>query len=495
MNGFCRCAAIGVVGVIATATATAPAVGAPVSTPAKPSDTLADSVGVNTNLSNGDSGYCANYSAVKQALQHLGARYIRGGGVTINTLVNPCTPSLAVHQAYGDLATNGRRLMLLSGGIDKGSPSGDANTYQMAYDSLASLYLRIDRAAGDPNLPGALNDTLDYAELIGPSKLVGIEGPNEYNANTYLQTVGQCGATQSWAASYPWRSRLRTWFGWLFDAVNARPAIANVPVVGPSFSKECDAAAFMHQGFAPSPGFDAGNMHLYPNPGLTWEARVEQVNALFQQMAGGDPIVVTETGYSAATQAGSGPVISEEGRAKMLPRVFLENLRRGYQRTFWYQLLDGEPTNPADPEAAFGLINSSLVRQPSYYAMRQLIAATTDPGAPYSPGPLSYELTGNQSGVRSMLLGRRDGSHILAVWRDELVYNPVTKTDIAVAPRTLGLNLGGAGTYDVATLAPSDPAFRTDAATATWTPLASGVTTANLSVSGEALLVRVTPHV
>lgn len=471
--------------VTVTALAPASAQAVPTPTPAGPADQFTDSLGVNTNLSNGDTAYCAQFGAVQSALDALGVRGVRGGMKTTNTATNACASNggRTIAQSYGDLATNNRKLMLLAGGIDKGAGIGDADTYAMATNSLSPLFQRVD-------LAGTLNDTLDYAEQIGAAKLAGIEGPNEYDGNAYLPTTGNCGKT---TAVYPWRSRLRTWIGWLYTAAKARAALSTVPVVGPTFAKGCNADGFMLNGFNATAGLDQGAMHLYhPGP---YEAALDRWEPTFRQIAGGDPLVATEVGYSSATSAsGGGPIVSEEARATYLPRVFLENYRRGIPRTYWYQLLDQSGSSTTSAEDAFGLVGNvggTFVRRPAFYALRQLALATADPGPAFSPQPLTYEVTGDLTGVRQVVLGRRDGSHILAVWRTDPVADPTTRADLTVTPRALGLQLGG-GTYDVATLRPSSASLRSDSAPVSWVPLASNATSASFSLAGDVLLLKIT---
>lgn len=480
-----RCSRMLFLGVALAGLLPAAAHAAPTPTPASPADRFTDSLGVNTNLSNGDTAYCAQFSAVQSALDALGVRGARGGMKTTNTATNTCPSNgnRTIAQSYADLATNRRTLMLLAGGIDTGAGVGDADTYAMATDSLSPLFQRVD-------LAGTLNDTLDYAEQIGAAKLAGIEGPNEYDGNAYVQTVGSCGQT---SATYPWRSRLRTWIGWLYTAVKARTALSSVPVVGPTFGRGCNAKAFMFNGFNATAGLDQGAMHLYsPGP---YEAALDTWEPTFRQIAGGDPLVATEVGYSSATGAsGGGPIVSEEARATYLPRVFLENYRRGIPRTYWYQLLDQSGSSTTSPEDAFGLVGNvggTLVRRPAFYALRQLALATADPGPAFSPQPLTYEVTGDLTGVRQVVLGRRDGSHILAVWRTDSVSDLTTRADLTVTPRALGLQLGG-GTYDVATLRPSSASLRSDSAPVSWVPLASSAASASFSLTGDVLLLKIT---
>ena len=68
--------------------------------------------------------------------------------------------------------------------------------------------------------------------------------------------------------------------------------------------------------------------------------------------------------------------------------------------------------------------------------MKDLLAATADPGPAFTPRPLHMRIDG-PADLRWLAFGKRDDSRFLIVWRDINVWNPSTKSDIAVAPASV----------------------------------------------------------
>ena len=67
-----------------------------------------------------------------------------------------------------------------------------------------------------------------------------------------------------------------------------------------------------------------------------------------------------------------------------------------------------------------------------------VLARAADDGPSFRPTGLEMRLTG--TGVKSMLLGRRDGTHILLLWRDVDGYDTATDQPITVTPVTATLS-------------------------------------------------------
>jgi hypothetical protein len=356
-------------------------------TQARESDAVVESIGVNTHLGYTDTPY-NNFPLVERRLKELGIRYIR------------------------DMVSQGR-------------PDVYARMRQLAADGI-----HLDVIAGDPlqrwNI-GTISQQLDLIQKELSSLVISIEGPNEYD----LQ------------GDPNWVSTLRTYTRELWEGVKARPKLASIPVVGPSIVTRADMAAAGDL----SAWEDYGNTHTYlsgdlPERESTWSGEL----AAAAKNSGSKPVQVTETGYHNAINSptsGHQPA-SEKAAAIYMPRLFLENFRRGSTaRSYSYELLD-QRNDPAksDLEAAFGLLRNDLSKKPAAVAIERLIGLLSDKGPSFTPSSLSYSVEGAPSTAQQLLLQKRDGTLYLVLWNRVSVWNVSTRTDIDPpdVPITVKLN-------------------------------------------------------
>jgi hypothetical protein len=156
-------------------------------------------------------------------------------------------------------------------------------------------------------------------------------------------------------------------------------------------------------------------------------------------VAGDRPAWVTETGYHTDLVGRSDqPPVSEEVAGRYIPRQYLENFRRGIARTYVYELVD-QRTGAPDGEQNFGLVRSDFTPKPAHTALGHLIALFADPGPAFVPGRLDYELRGRDDRTRDLLVQRRDGTFLLAVWQEDSLWD--TGTRAALDPPGLELVL------------------------------------------------------
>jgi hypothetical protein len=343
---------------------------------ARRADSVVESVGVNVHLGYSDSVY-DRFKRIRFELDRLGVRYIRDG-------------------------------------ISLGRPDLYARLGALARDGI-----RLDAIAGDPLRrygTGSLHQQVRLLTELGPGILASIEGPNEFDN----QGVSN------------WRPILRNYQRRLFQSVRRHASLHSIPVLGPSLV-DYDSRAELGD---ISAWTDEGNMHPYPGGERPDDDHIGEELELAAENTGTEPVQATETGYTNAVRAtsGQGPT-SERAAATYMPRLLLENFRRGITRTFIYQLVDTErDRNRNDTEAGFGLLRHDLTPKPAYAATRNLISLLADPGPGFAPGQLSYSVAGAPPDLHEVLLQQRDGSFYLALWRSQSVWDLDRRANERVQP-------------------------------------------------------------
>ncbi len=366
----------------ATAAALVPAGAGAAPVTARPADNFVDSIGVNTHLYYDDTDYYRQFGVVSQRLRELGVRHIRENLV-------PDRPDQ--YQRLNQLAAQGVKATLILG-----EPT--------------------DGAAGLAELTSILATKLN-------GSVAAIEGPNEWDLR----------------GSSNWMSTLAPYQAQLWSQVKGNPALAGLPVVGPSLGNTNSRATDI------SGSLEYGNIHSYPN-GEPPEWNLSSQLSTATAMSGSKPVMATETGYhNALGYSGGHRPASEAAQATYLPRLFLEYYRRGIVRTFSYELLDEFPDpSGAEPESRFGLLRNDLSPKPAFTALQNLIAICADPGGgAISPGKLDYAISGDQTELRQMLLQKSDGSFYLALWRAESVWDNKGVRALGAPSRTVKVSFPG----------------------------------------------------
>jgi hypothetical protein len=343
--------------------------------PARSADSFVGSIGVNTHFYYSDTPYVEDFSAVKQRLAELGVRHIR----------------------------------------ENIAPDERPDQYQRLRE-LSALGIKSDLILGDPR--NGIS-TLDRMIAVVKKELTGavdsVEGPNEFNAQ----------GVENWVPM------LREYQQHLYTAVKSDPALSSLTVIGPSITNWGDAEKLGDM----SGMLDVGSAHPYTS--RPPETVVTESLERAAQTAGTKPAFTTETGYHTALNYVSGSEaflpVTEAAQAVYVPRIFLEQFRRGVARTYSYELLN-EFTDPAlkDRESNFGLLRNDLSKKPAFEALQNLIAILKDSGSSSAPGSLDYSLEGNEENLRQVLLQKSDGSYYLALWRATSVWDAVKK--IALNP-------------------------------------------------------------
>lgn len=389
--------------------APAPAVAAPVA--ARPADALADSVGVNVHFDYEGTPYQTQFAAVKQRLLELGVRHVR------------------------DVLSDHRPDQVQS------------------LNSLAAAGVGSDLVLSDPAYPESVLEK-EVVILHGLSGVEAVEGPNEYGLGSEER-----------------KAKLRAYQQHLYETIKGDPALAALPVLGPSLVGKAweelgDVSAFL----------DAGNIHVYPE-GNQPQNRLQVVIERAATNSGAKPLWATETGYTNAlnwTPAGAGEnkPISEAAAGVYYPRLLLEYFAHGLVRTYPYELLDDAPDPELDDrEKDFGLLRNDLSPKPAFTAVGNLLHLLADPGPDFAAGSLDYSLLDSGTQLHSQLLEKRDGTFYLALWRWKAIWNPDEKKELTVAPEPVQVQLAQpTGAYAV-----YEPAVSAE-------PVASGAPTSSVTV-------------
>jgi hypothetical protein len=138
----------------------------------------------------------------------------------------------------------------------------------------------------------------------------------------------------------------------------------------------------------------------------------------------GKPFYITETGWNSANGE-----VDLATQAKYTVRAILFNYANGISRTYFYTLVS---YTGADGFGGDGLLNVNRSPKPAFTAIGTLLNAIADDGAPYTPSPVHYGISGVGSTVTSVPMQKRDGTNILAIWNATLSYNSTTESPIAV---------------------------------------------------------------
>jgi len=342
-------------------------------------DDFVDSMGINVHLHNGNTLY-GNFPIIFTALRDLGIRHTRDG------LIN--TTWEEYYRRHAQLAANGIRCLFIT------SPD----------DTDAQLLRFTEKVSG---------------------AVEGFETPNEYDSS----------GDSNWAA------KLSGYMPRLMVTAASIPSSHRITIVGPSLVTA--------DGYKKVPGlapdFDEANMHNYfggHNPGtpgwgdngygsISWNL------ALSEKAWGNKPVVTTETGY--LTDMRVEQSIGESLQAVYTPRIFLEQALHGIQRTYLYELADGNDVVPQN-ERSFGLLRDDGSRKPAFYAVQRLVRLLSDPGPRFSPSPVELELGPAVPGLHHLLFQKRNGLFYLAFWLELSSFDQQSRKGITIQPVAVTLH-------------------------------------------------------
>lgn len=311
------------------------------------------------------------------------------------------------------------------------------------YDGLKALGTRLHRESmlGDPAGPRGPKILARWTELGIPTVLTVAKGQSASTCVAVVKRLGAAvAAVEGWNEpdhdyhdpDQTWVAPTKTVQDALYAAMKADPATAAVPVIGPSLS---------WHSFPTGPwACDLGNAHLYDQPfdmaatGTT-NAWYSQVLSYDRAEFAGLPLWVTEFGHRVGDTFSS-VVTSERVQACYVLRSLLEKFASGqFAALVQYQFRDLGPA--AGTQDGFGLVRYDGSRKPAFTGLANVLALLADKGPAFTPGALSYDLSGNLTNVRRLVLQRRDGRFLLVLWLHVQSTDAPQQQDV-----TLGLQAG-----------------------------------------------------
>ena len=337
---------------------------------ARSANLFIDSVGVVVHLNRRNSAY-NNYDAIiRPRLQELGIRHLRDGVKRDDA---------TTLQKFADLATLGIKSVLVM----------------------------------DPRDQATAAEAVDIVKAI-PTAVEAVEGPNEWDVWKDLTYKGQ---------AFP--AGVRLFQSELYGAIKRDPATASLPVLSPTVALWHNATQLG------AVDCDYGAMHSYPGgepptAGLDWHWIPSM-----QQICPANPLIATESGWHNAISDSSGqPGISEAAAGKYVPRLWLEYFNRDIRRVYLNELID--KWQNAEREGNFGLLRQDGSPKPAFTALQNLIALLQDVPGEFSPGTLSYSITGATADIHHTLLQKQDGRFYLILWQEVPSFDLLNQRDIPV---------------------------------------------------------------
>ncbi len=351
-------------------------------------DEFVDSIGVNAHIPYQDTAYWTDYPLVREKLAELGVRHVRSGArMSASEEYNQ-----TVYERYRELETLGIEMNLVVDPADEG------------FEEITP-------------------EDIEYIASSTGEALGSFEGPNEKDLQGGLG----------------WVLETRSYQQELYEAVKANEPTSETPVLAPSLAFSDNASELGNLGSYA----DYGNLHPYsggepPTTGL--DENISNAD----QVSGGDPLVVTETGYHTALEAGGDaqPGVSEAAMGKYMPRLLLEYFKRDVERTYVYELMDLQPNPQNDNDQwNFGLLDNSGTEKPAYRSLANMISILEDPGSEFEPEPLGYVLRGGLEDVHQAVFQKRNGSYYLVLWQEVRSFDTASQQDLEVGEEEVTLSL------------------------------------------------------
>lgn len=339
------------------------------------------SIGINIHNNYADTAY-GQWPRIVRAVRLLGVRHLRDS-------VKAPNPTVVREQET-------RLLQLQPLGV----------RVQLIMDTLTVAEGRVDRL-------------LDFVRERLLAVTDGLEGLNEYDN----------------AGDPEWVEKLRKWQTELHRTAKHDPALADLPVVGPSTISSANRERMGDY----SRLADFGNMHPYAGGEPPGGRHLQEELASARGNTGKLPIQATEVGYHDLANVAEGqPGVSERTAAAYVPRIFLEHFATGVPRTYLYELIDEKPDpGGLSQEQHFGLLRDDFSVKPAYVALARLLEVTRDDRGKRGADVAPPKLEGDVDGLRRLDLTKNDGSRVVILWVDGPAFDTKARVERFVASRRL----------------------------------------------------------
>lgn len=339
-----------------------------------------DTVGVNIHVNYFDTAY-NNWPGVKQKLQELNIKHVRGG-------------------SYWNFAEADRR-----------------------QDELHAMGIRVNMLLAADSYP----EQVAYLKTKPKGFVASVESLNE--PDCFLHKTNP-----------DWVNETRRLQKAAYEAMKADPTLRDIPVLSTSYCRSETPAKVGDL----SQWYDYANVHPYPG-GQAPEDRIATSMQESRRLHGTKPVSATETGYHNAVNFVEGGGVSEQSSAVYMPRLYLSYFQAGVKRTYLYELVEPRPatwiTHTFDRDNHWGLYTSNFAAKPAADSLRRLTTLLQDTNTSFAPGKLDYTVGGDTTNLQQQLLQKADGRFYLALWRKDTVWNVGTRTALATPSRPVTISI------------------------------------------------------
>ena len=381
---------------------------------------------------------------------------------------------------------------LLRSGAAMDFDGGGGQAYADEVETAMAAGIRFDLVINDDTLsPSYYTSIFDQLEAADPGGIASVEGMNEvHNADLPGAAAFMSG---------------------LAAAMAADPLLQGIPLANYTILSY-SPVAYTQEGDLD--GSDSlGNVHVYsaalpPNTAAVWYVPLN---------FGGTPgenYIVTETGYNTADGVGANGQangVNQDVQADYDLDDILDLIRGGASEVYVDELYD-LGADPASNEDNFGLFTVSDAPKEAAVALHNLTTILADPGstaASFTPGTLTYSITGLNSNLDgpaleqawnfgiltsvvqnsptygyALLLAKSNGSFDLAVWQEPEIWDNTSATELSAATIESTITLA----QTVASIEVFDPLLGT-------TPIATYTDTnqVTIGVSDHPIIVEIDP--
>ncbi|WP_321920385.1 calcium-binding protein [Paraburkholderia tropica] len=266
-----------------------------------------------------------------------------------------------------------------------------------------------------------------------PGSVAAIEGFNEID-NFPVTYNGLKGAAAGLASQRDIYSRVQT-----------TPALAGVRVY--------DVTGYDPKGVdTRTSSADYSNTHVYPQNGEqpSYNANGDHwlPAALGSVKKFELPVVVTEFGYFSMPQSGWYMLgVDEPTQAKGVLNGYMDAAAAGVKRLFVYELLDQKPDpQNKNAEMHYGMFRNDNSPKVVAHTIRNLttILNTNTPHRTRAAArdTLAYTLSGMPVSAYSLLLKKKDGRFVLALWNETPIWDRAKGTPLVSPPVPVQVGLG-----------------------------------------------------